>query len=115
MSVSPIIRDRLERELLKDVSLHVTEQGTDAFNVAGRGEMHLSILIETMRREGYEFAVTRPKVILKEGPNGIHENCFHRRYCRSIRIRFPVDRQRFFDRTMQFQQRKPLSKTNVTI
>ena len=46
------LRDRLQRELLKDVSLHVTEMGTDAFNVAGRGEMHLSILIETMRREG---------------------------------------------------------------
>ena len=52
------LRDRLERELLKDVSLHVTEQGTDAFNVAGRGEMHLSILIETMRREGFEFSVS---------------------------------------------------------
>ncbi|MBQ7345600.1 MAG: GTP-binding protein, partial [Oscillospiraceae bacterium] len=50
------LRDRLEKELLKDVSLHVTEQGTDAFNVAGRGEMHLSILMETMRREGYEFS-----------------------------------------------------------
>ena len=46
------LRDRLDKELLKDVSLHVTEQGTDAFNVAGRGEMHLSILMETMRREG---------------------------------------------------------------
>ena len=57
------LRDRLERELLKDVSLHVTEQGTDAFNVAGRGEMHLSILIETMRREGYEFQVSPPRVL----------------------------------------------------
>ena len=60
------LRDRLERELLKDVSLHVTEQGTDAFNVAGRGEMHLSILMETMRREGYEFAVSTPRVLTKE-------------------------------------------------
>ena len=59
------LRDRLERELLKDVSLHVTEQGTDAFNVAGRGEMHLSILIETMRREGYEFSVSTPRVLMK--------------------------------------------------
>ena len=59
------LRDRLERELLKDVSLHVTEQGTDAFNVAGRGEMHLSILIETMRREGYEFSVSTPRVLTK--------------------------------------------------
>ncbi len=57
------LRDRLERELLKDVSLHVTEEGTDAFNVAGRGEMHLSILMETMRREGYEFAVSTPRVL----------------------------------------------------
>ena len=60
------LRDRLMRELLKDVSLHVTEQGTDAFNVAGRGEMHLSILMETMRREGYEFAVSTPRVLTRE-------------------------------------------------
>ncbi len=60
------LRDRLEKELLKDVSLHVTEQGTDAFNVAGRGEMHLSILMETMRREGYEFSVSTPHVLTKE-------------------------------------------------
>ena len=60
------LRDRLMRELLKDISLHVTEQGTDAFNVAGRGEMHLSILMETMRREGYEFAVSTPRVLTKE-------------------------------------------------
>jgi len=60
------LRDRLERELLKDVSLHVTEEGTDSFNVAGRGEMHLSILMETMRREGYEFAVSTPRVLTKE-------------------------------------------------
>ena len=60
------IRDRLEKELLKDVSLHVTEQeNTDAFNVAGRGEMHLSILMETMRREGYEFSVSTPRVLTK--------------------------------------------------
>ena len=59
------LRERLNRELLKDVSLHVTEQGTDAFNVAGRGEMHLSILIETMRREGYEVQVSTPRVLTK--------------------------------------------------
>ena len=59
------LRDRLERELLKDVSLHVSEQGTDEFNVAGRGEMHLSILMETMRREGYEFSVSTPRVLTK--------------------------------------------------
>ena len=60
------LRDRLQRELLKDVSLHVSEVGTDSFNVAGRGEMHLSILIETMRREGYEFQVSTPHVLNKE-------------------------------------------------
>ena len=60
------LRDRLEKELMKDVSLHVTEQdNTDAFNVAGRGEMHLSILMETMRREGYEFSVSPPRVLTK--------------------------------------------------
>ncbi len=60
------LRDRLQRELLKDVSLRVSEQGTDAFNVAGRGEMHLSILMETMRREGFEFSVSTPRVLTKE-------------------------------------------------
>ncbi len=59
------LRDRLEKELMKDVSLRVSEQGTDAFNVAGRGEMHLSILMETMRREGFEFSVSTPRVLTK--------------------------------------------------
>ena len=59
------LRERLFRETLKDVSLRVTEiEGAmDAFNVAGRGEMSLSILIETMRREGYEFQVSPPRVL----------------------------------------------------
>ena len=61
------LRDRLYRELLKDVSLKV-EDGTSSenFKVMGRGEMHLSILIETMRREGYEFQVSAPRVLFKE-------------------------------------------------
>jgi len=59
------LRERLFRETLKDVSLRVSEieGSTDAFNVAGRGEMSLSILIETMRREGYEFQVSPPRVL----------------------------------------------------
>ena len=62
------IHDRLVRETLKDVSLRVTdsENSTDSFNVAGRGEMSLSILIETMRREGYEFQVSPPRVLYRE-------------------------------------------------
>lgn len=61
------LRDRLYKELLKDVSLKVFDtDSTDAFRVLGRGEMHLSILIETMRREGYEFAVSPPKALFKE-------------------------------------------------
>ncbi len=61
------IRERLQRELLKDVSLRVTDSDTlDAFNVAGRGEMHLSILIENMRREGYEMSCSTPRVLFKE-------------------------------------------------
>ena len=61
------LRDRLFRETLKDVSLRVTETGSaDAFNVAGRGEMSLSILIETMRREGYEFQVSPARVLYQE-------------------------------------------------
>ena len=61
------LRERLYRELLKDVSLRVTDgETTDTFRVAGRGEMHLSILIETMRREGYELACSNPRVLMKE-------------------------------------------------
>ena len=61
------IRERLFRETLKDVSLRVTEtDSTDSFNVAGRGEMSLSILMETMRREGYEFQVSPPRVLYQE-------------------------------------------------
>ncbi|HWR24499.1 MAG TPA: translational GTPase TypA [Feifaniaceae bacterium] len=65
------LRERLSREVMTNVSMRVNETGsTDAFEVCGRGELHLSILIETMRRQGYEFAVTRPKVIYREGENG---------------------------------------------
>ena len=65
------LRERLFRELLRDVSLRVTEtDSTDSFKVAGRGEMHLSILIENMRREGYELAVSTPRVLFKEDENG---------------------------------------------
>ena len=61
------LRDRLYREILRDVSLRVEDtDSADAFRVSGRGEMHLSILIETMRREGYEFQVSSPKVLYKE-------------------------------------------------
>ena len=61
------LRDRLMREMLKDVSLRVSEtETTDSFKVAGRGEMHLSILVENMRREGYEFSVSTPRVLYKE-------------------------------------------------
>lgn len=61
------LRERLFRELLKDVSLRVSETDTtDAFKVSGRGEMHLSILIENLRREGYEFQVGAPKALMKE-------------------------------------------------
>jgi GTP-binding protein len=65
------IRDRLFKETLKDVSLRVSEvPNSESFNVAGRGEMHLSILIETMRREGYEFQVGPPRVLYRE-ENGL--------------------------------------------
>ena len=61
------LRDRLFKELLKDVSLRVSEtDSTDSFKVAGRGEMHLSILIENMRREGYELGVSTPRVLYRE-------------------------------------------------
>ena len=61
------LRDRLFKELLRDVSLRVSDgETTDSFRVAGRGEMHLSILIENMRREGYELSVSTPRVLFKE-------------------------------------------------
>ena len=65
------IRERLEKELEVNVGLLVEETDTtDAFKVSGRGELHLSILIEQMRREGYELAVSKPEVILKEDAQG---------------------------------------------
>ena len=61
------LRDRLNRELLTNMALRVEETGdTDAFLVSGRGELHLTILLENMRREGYELAVSRPRVVLKD-------------------------------------------------
>jgi GTP-binding protein len=68
------LRERLLSELETNVALRVEDGDTaDAFTVSGRGELHLAILVETMRREGYEFAVTRPEVILRQGPEGIEE------------------------------------------
>ena len=66
------IRERLYRETMRDVSLRVSdvENSTDSFNVAGRGEMSLSILIETMRREGYEFQVSPPRVLMTRDDDG---------------------------------------------
>jgi GTP-binding protein len=65
------LRDRLYKELERNVALKVEDtDSTDTWTVSGRGELHLSILIETMRREGYEFQVSRPRVILKTGLNG---------------------------------------------
>jgi GTP-binding protein len=65
------LRERLFKEVKSNVALRVKETETpDTFDVLGRGELHLSVLIETMRREGYELAVSQPKVIFKEGPNG---------------------------------------------
>ena len=68
------IRDRLFKEVETNVSMRVEEtETTDTFKVSGRGELHLSILIETMRRQGYEFQVSRPKVIFKEIDGVLHE------------------------------------------
>ncbi len=65
------LRERLYRELERNVALRVEDTDSpDTFTVSGRGELHLGILMETMRREGYEFAVSRPRVILKKGPGG---------------------------------------------
>ncbi len=72
------LRERLMRELEKNVALRVEETDSpDRFIVSGRGELHLAILIETMRREGYEFAVSRPEVIFQETPAGLKEPVEH--------------------------------------
>jgi GTP-binding protein len=65
------VRDRLYKELESNVALRVEDtEATDTWSVSGRGELHLSILMETMRREGYEFQVSRPRVIMREGLRG---------------------------------------------
>jgi GTP-binding protein len=65
------VRERLFKELERNVALRVVDtDATDTWTVSGRGELHLSILMETMRREGFEFQVSRPRVITPEGPNG---------------------------------------------
>jgi GTP-binding protein len=65
------VRERLYKELERNVALRVADtDATDTWTVSGRGELHLTILMEIMRREGYEFQVSRPRVITREGPNG---------------------------------------------
>ena len=65
------LRDRLYKELERNVALRVEDTDSpDTFTVSGRGELHLGILMETMRREGYEFAVSRPRIITRTGPDG---------------------------------------------
>ncbi len=79
------IGDRLKRELLTNVALRVEELGGEQYRVSGRGELHLSILIETMRREGFEFNVSRPEVIYRE-ENGVRLEPFE-----SVIADVPVD------------------------
>ena len=72
------LRERLQRETRSNVSLRVEETDTsDRFVVSGRGELHLAILVETMRREGYEFQLSRPRVILHQEADGVHEPMEH--------------------------------------
>ena len=71
---SRMIRDRLLREAEGNVAIRVTESaGKDAFEVAGRGELQLGVLIETMRREGFELGISRPRVLFRDGPGGREE------------------------------------------
>ena len=71
---SRVIRDRLEREAEGNVAIRVTESAErDAFEVAGRGELQLGVLIETMRREGFELSISRPRVLFRDGPKGREE------------------------------------------
>ncbi|HEX8535406.1 MAG TPA: translational GTPase TypA, partial [Allosphingosinicella sp.] len=71
---SRVIRDRLEREAETNVAIRVTTaHDNDSFEVAGRGELQLGVLIETMRREGFELSISRPRVLFRDGPNGREE------------------------------------------
>jgi GTP-binding protein len=71
---SRVIRERLQREAEGNVAIRVTESAErDAFEVAGRGELQLGVLIETMRREGFELSISRPRVLFRDGPNGREE------------------------------------------
>jgi GTP-binding protein len=71
---SRVIRDRLLREAEGNVAIRVTEtQGGEAYEVAGRGELQLGVLIETLRREGFELGISRPRVLFREGPGGREE------------------------------------------
>ena len=68
------IKERLEKELISNVALRVEPGNSpDKFIVSGRGELHLSVLIETMRREGFELAISKPQVIQKDVDGEIHE------------------------------------------
>src|SRR5688572_18454388 len=71
---SRVIRDRLEREAEGNVAIRVTTAAdNDSFEVAGRGELQLGVLIETLRREGFELSISRPRVLFRDGPNGREE------------------------------------------
>ncbi|KRA80780.1 translational GTPase TypA [Altererythrobacter sp. Root672] len=71
---SRVIRDRLEREAESNVAIRITEsRDKDAFEVAGRGELQLGVLIENMRREGFELSISRPRVLFQDGPEGREE------------------------------------------
>ncbi|MBT8427001.1 MAG: translational GTPase TypA, partial [Erythrobacter sp.] len=71
---SRVIRERLEREAESNVAIRISESADkDAFEVAGRGELQLGVLIENMRREGFELSISRPRVLFQEGPNGREE------------------------------------------
>ncbi|NBU62719.1 MAG: translational GTPase TypA, partial [Chlamydiae bacterium] len=67
------IRERLLKEKRANISYRINDSGDDAIEVCGRGELHLSVLIETMRREGYEFSISKPVVVLKKVEGEIHE------------------------------------------
>ncbi len=71
---SRVIRDRLEREAEGNVAIRLTESADkDSFEVAGRGELQLGVLIETLRREGFELSISRPRVLFRDGPDGREE------------------------------------------
>ena len=115
---SRMIRDRLFREAESNVAIKVTESADkDSFEVAGRGELQLGVLIETMRREGFELGISRPRVLFREDENGKRDRAVRdRRHRRRRRIFAARSSRRWRMRKAEMTDMRPSGggKTRIT-